>query len=153
MYCLIETLCLFGSVRLDFARNTIQLEKLSLPGLSSNTTRVRLCKKVTIPPRSESVLLVKSSTNNSLVRGDFEPKIRQKIRGLYVTRSRVIPNNDGVFQITALNVTLSDITFQSRTPMGSIHPTDEIVMSSTSDNNLIAAPADIKTSDRLSCDE
>ena len=143
----------FGSVQFDFARNSIQLGKLSLSGLSPNTARVRLCENVTIPPRSEAVLLVKSSTKNSLLPGDFEPKIGPKIKGLYATRSRVIPNIDGVFQITVLNVNSSDITLKSRTSMGFIQPADEIVMSVAPDENLTSTLADIKISDRLSRDE
>ena len=143
----------FGSVQFDFARNSIQLGKLSLSGLSPNTARVRLCENVTIPPRSEAVLLVKSSTKNSLLPGDFEPKIGPKIKGLYATRSRVLPNIDGVFQITVLNVNSSDITLKSRTSMGFIQPADEIVMSVAPDESLTSTLADIKISDRLSRDE
>ena len=142
---------LFGSVQFDFARNKIHLGKLSLSGLSPHTARVRLCENITIPPRS--VLLVKSSTNNSLLPGDFEPKIGPKIRGLYAARSRVIPNIDGVFQITVLNVTSSDITLRSRTSMGFTQPADEIVMSVAPDEGLNSTLADITISDRLSCDE
>ena len=144
---------LFGSVQFDFVQNTIQLGKLSLSGLSSNTARVRLCENVTIPPRSETVLLVKSSTNNSLLPGDFEPKIGPKIPGLYATRPRVIPNINGQFQITVLNVTQSDITLKLRTSMGFIQPTDEIVMSVAPDESSKSTLSDIQISDRLSCDE
>ena len=133
----------FGSVQFDFARNSIQFGKLSLSGLSPNTARVRLCENVTIPPRSEAVLLVKSSTKNSLLPGDFEPKIGPKIKGLYATRSRVIPNIDGVFQITVLNVNSSDITLKSRTSMGFIQPADEIVMSVAPDENLTSTYRDV----------
>ena len=108
---------------------------------------------MTIPPRSETVLLVKSSPNNPLLPGDFEPKIGPKLPGLYVTRSRVIPNIDGVFQITALNVTLSHIFLNSQTPMGFTQPTDEIVMSVASDESLNSTLPDVKISDKLSLDE
>ncbi len=82
----------YGSVQFDFTKNKIRLGSHSISGLSSNTTGVPLCQSTVIPPRFEKIVLVKSSTRNSLLQGDFEPKVRPAVRGLHATRSRVIPN-------------------------------------------------------------
>ena len=149
-----ETLCVTLVLSSLISQKTASSwENSRSPGYHPTQQESDYVKTLTIPPRSEAVLLVKSSTKNSLLPGDYEPKIFPKIRGLYAIRSRVIPNIDGVFQITDLNVNSSDITLKSRTSMVFIQPADEIVMSVAPDENLTSTLADIKISDRLSRDE
>ena len=102
----------FGTVRFDFKENRIELGKLSITGLSTSSYNVRLCESSIVPARSEKILLVKCSTFNSLLEGDFEPNIVPNVRGLYATRSRIIaiwplklwcyiPTNDGYMFVRA----------------------------------------------------
>ena len=125
----------YGSVHFDFARNKIEMGAFSTPGLSTTKKQVKLSEASTIPARSEKVLLVKGSAQNALLESDFEPKIRPNIRGLYATRSRVIPNIDGVFAVTVLNVSTSEICLKSRTLMGDLQPTNEILAVTKELNN------------------
>ena len=121
----------FGAVRFDFSSNIIELGTLAIKGLSTACNNVRLCENTAIPARSEKVLFVKCSTINSLLEGDFEPQLLPNVNGVYATRSRVIPNIDGLFPITVLNVTPADIYLPSRKSIGSIQPTS---VSMTSDS-------------------
>ena len=92
----------FGAVRFDFSSNIIELGTLAIEGLSTACNNVRLCENTVIPARSEKVLFVKCSTINSLLEGDFEPQLLPNVNGVYATRSRVIPNIDGLFPVTEL---------------------------------------------------
>ena len=143
----------FGTVRFDFKENRIELGKLSITGLSTSSYNVRLCESSIVPARSEKILLVKCSTFNSLLEGDFEPNIVPNVRGLYATRSRIIPNIDGVFPISVLNVTESDIHLHSRKIMGSINATNESVKELSRSNHEIVDMDNFTISDRLSPEE
>ena len=143
----------YGTVRFDFTRNVVELGTLSIPGLSTTGKQVRLCKTSAIPARSEKVLFVKCSAQNALLEGDFEPKMVPHIRGLYATRSRVIPNIDGVFAVTVLNVTTSDIYLKSRKIMGDIQPACEILATNEESSNENVVMDSIKFDNHLSANE
>ena len=117
----------FGTVRFDFKESRIELGKLSIAGLSASSCNLRLCKSSIVPASSEKILFVKFSTFSSLLEGDFEPNTVPNVRGLYATRSLVIPNIDRAFHIAVLTGTESDIHLHSRTIIGSIHATSESV--------------------------
>ena len=143
----------FGKVKFNFDKNTIELGELSITGLSTTNNHVRLCENTTIPARSEKVLFVKCSTINALLEGDFEPKMVPNITGVYVTRNRIIPNIDGLFPVTVLNVTTSDIQLKSRKLMGFIQPTSETVSHTSSCKNDDFDINDITLSNKLSATE
>ena len=140
----------FGTVRFDFKENQIELGKSSITGLSASSYNVRLCESSIVAARSEKLLFVKCSTFNSLLEGDFEPNVAPNVRGLYATRSRIIPNIDGVFPIAVLNVTESDIHLHSRKIMGSINATNESVNELFGSNHVFVDTDNFTISDQLS---
>ena len=75
---------------------------------------VRVQNNVSLPPRSESIVNVNFSNSLSLITKDFESKPLGGVRGVYATHCRVIPDLDGVFQITLLNVNNDEVTVTSR---------------------------------------
>ena len=75
------------------------------------------------------------------------------IRGLYATRRRVIPNVDGVFAVTMLNVSTSDICLKSRKVMGNIQPTSEIMATTDQHIDEKLAIDTIKIANHLSANE
>ena len=127
----------FGTVRFDFKEYRIELGKLSITGSSTSSYNVRLCESSIVPARSEKILFVKCSTFNSLLEGDFEPNVVPNVRGLYATRSRIIPNIDGAFPISVLNVTEPDIHLHSMKTMGTINATNESVTELCGSNHEI----------------
>lgn len=68
-----------------------------------------------IPARSEKLVTVKCRPQNSLVLGDFEASSSFNLNNqLYNKRARVRPNTDGMFLISYLNTSESDITLETR---------------------------------------
>ena len=87
---------------------------------------------------------------NALLEGDFEPKMLPTVRGLYSVEARVLPNIDGIFPITLLNVTTSDIHLKSGKMMGSIQLTNESVTRVPEGNGISMDASDISFGSKLS---
>ena len=83
--------------------------------------RVRLQSKVSLVPRSECVINVQCKKSVSLIKADFEPIKINGSHGVYATSCRVVPNIDGVFQITVLNVNPDQVVLNSRKYIGNLH--------------------------------
>ena len=60
----------------------------------------------------------------SLVTADYEPKMSQKLPGVYATRCRVIQNIDSYFQFSLLNTTASPVSLAANECLGSIAKVD-----------------------------
>ena len=58
---------------------------------------------------------------------DFEPRRLTGIKGVFVSKARVVPNIDGVFQISILNINETDVALNSRKIVGCIQATGEII--------------------------
>ena len=75
-----------------------------------------------------------------MLSADFEPRQVLAVRGLFSSRARVTRNIEGIFQITMINVTETDITLDPRKIIGSIHPMSESIgcveCAAISDNEL-----------------
>ena len=127
----------FGSVKLDFKKNQVKLGRKWVRGVAARSEeKVRLAEEVVISARSEQVVTVRCKTvENSLCDGDFVPKQLRAHRGVFVSKARVAPNINGVFQVTILNVTEADIKMQGRTIVGSLHKAADIVCSINHESN------------------
>ena len=120
----------FGSVKFDFTSNRVQLGKKWVDGLSIQAKKsVRLDETVTVKARTERIVQVRCKENLAWLTGDFAPRNAQGIKGVYISRARVIPNAKGVFQVSLLNVSETDVVLKSRRVMGEIHPAGNIVCS------------------------
>ena len=108
---------LFGAVKFDFDTNRVKLGRSWINGISINKgEKVRLAAKAVIPARSEQVVNVRCNNQFSLMNADIEPVNFKGNRGIFVSRARVLPNIHGIFQITVLNVTESDVVISNRIP-------------------------------------
>ena len=148
----------FGSVKFDFINNRVQLGNTWVDGLTiDNKRKVRLNEKVVIKARSEQIVQVRCEERLALLTGDYTPKANLGLVGVYASRARVIPNIDGVFQISLLNTTEFDITVNTRKIMGFIHPVDEVVskIDQGSDTKVPKKPdlSGIKYGENLTTDE
>ena len=126
----------FGSIEFDMVANRVKLGKEWFLCVSSKVKEpVRVQNNVSLPPRSESIVNVKCSNSVSLITADFEPKPLSGIMGVYATRCRVIPDLDGVFQITLLNVNNDKVTVHSRKFVGNLTMVNETVSKIDSNEN------------------
>ena len=114
----------YGTVNFDFDSGFVRLGRYLIKGVNfRKRLRVKLHESVLIKGRSEQVISVCADSKYALMTADFEPSRLRNLHGLYSSRARVIPNIDGVFQITVLNVSDIDINLDSRKFMGFLHPT------------------------------
>lgn len=93
---------------------------------------------------------MKCLTLHSLLEGDFEPRNFHPVRCLHATETHVIPNIEGVFLITLLNVTTSDIHLKSGKVMGSIHLINESIANVSESNRHRVDNSDISIGNKLS---
>ena len=86
----------------------------------------------------------------SMLSVDFEPRQISGFKGVFVSKARVLPNIDGIFQVSVLNVNETDVIIYPRKILGSIQKTGEVICNvenidrPTSDNTeLLAVPPGI----------
>ena len=116
----------FPSVEFDFANGKVKLGTVWHQCVNVQREEItRVKDKVTIASRSESVVNVKCNQSVALLTMDFEPTQIFGMPGVYATRCRVIPNLQGVFQITMLNTTANPIVINNRKCIGKLHPVRE----------------------------
>ena len=129
---------LFGSVEFDFASNKVRLgaKTINCVGITANE-KVRLSEKTVIPARSEQVVNVRCKKKYSQVDVDFEPLTLHGNQGIFASKARVLPNIHGMFQITILNVTETDIVLHNRRIVGVLHSTELQNSSCESINRVI----------------
>ena len=89
--------------------------------------KVRSKKRTAIPARTEKLVSVRCKKRLSIQMVDFDPVQLKGLAGVFVSRARVIPNGNGVFQISVLNVNEAGVTLNCRKLMGHIFQPDEIV--------------------------
>ena len=111
----------FEIIELDFADQRINLNGNWIPCVSSTENcTVRVQHSITLPPRSENVVIVHAAKSQPLLTADFEPKSIHGISGVYATDCRVIPDIEGKFHIPMLNVTSQPVFLHSRLCNGTL---------------------------------
>ena len=119
-----------GVVTFDFMNNRAKLGNAWINGVRlSNKKELRLTSNIKIPSRSENLFTVHCSPNLSFVPFDFEPHKIPGVQGVYMSRSRVIPNVAGDINLSILNVTEKEVELQCRTRLGKITKPCEILNS------------------------
>ena len=81
--------------------------------------RVKMKSDVTIPAQSEKFVSVKWKSGTGLVHADFM-LTKFNCSGVYVAKSRVLPDNDGIFNVTVLNTSDSDVKLKSGRKVGKL---------------------------------
>lgn len=118
---------LFGSVTFDFDRNRIKLGDIFCSGFRTRCGRAKISKMVVVPAKSEVFIDMKSRKGNGLVKADFTPDLNNGISGLYAAKSRVVPNTEGHFRISVVNVTSQDIVLRKDGRLGKLTECAETV--------------------------
>ena len=118
----------FDNVEFDFPQNKVLLgNNWSTCYTIESPEKVRLHHNVSIPGRSKGIVLVKCKKSSSLITADFEPVAIGGASGVYATRCHIIPDLDGIFNITLLNVNEHPISLGSRKHIGNLIPSDETI--------------------------
>ena len=109
----------------DFSKNRIKLGSMWVDCVGSQTTseKVRLLSKTIVPARCEKIVAVRCKKQLSLMNLDFEPKKISK--GVFVTKARVVPDVNGVFFLSVLNVSTSDASICGRKVLGHVEAAGE----------------------------
>ena len=136
-----DTMSKFPSVEFDFTSGKVKLGAVWHQCVNARKEEIaRVKDKITIKSRSESVVNVKCSQSLSLLTMDFEPTQIFGMPGVYATRCRVIPNLQGVFQITMLNTTANPIVINNRKCIGKLYPVQETQQQQTVLGNESSSP-------------
>ena len=116
-----DFLAKFDRIEFDLAKNRVRIGKHWLPCRDvRGKETVRLKQRVSLAARSETIASVKCNKSLSLLTADFEPISLRSIPGVYATKCRIIPDVEGVFQITFLNVNDSPIDLYARKCVGNL---------------------------------
>ena len=118
----------FDNVEFDFPQNKVRLcNNWSTCYTIESPEKVCLHHNVSIPGRSEGIVLVKCKKSSSLITADFEPVAIGGASGVYATRCCIIPDLDGIFNITLLNVNEHPISLGYGKHIGNLIPSDETI--------------------------
>ena len=107
----------FGPTTFNFDTNKIKLGNTWCSGLQMSGGRVKLKDNVTIPAKSEKMVSVKWRRGNGLVYADFMPT---NCAGVYAAKSRVLPDSDGIFNVSILNTSATDIKLKRQVKLGKL---------------------------------
>ena len=108
----------YGSIEFNFNTGAIKVGKWWLKGVTTKRETVRLSEQVELAPRSEKVIVVKCSRNHALITSEFKPKRIPGLGGVYMSQAQVVPDVDGHFMVTLLNVNSKDILLKKKQVVG-----------------------------------
>ena len=116
----------YGRVTFDFHKNRIKLGSVIINCVGNVETpeKVRLLSTTKVPARCEQVVAVRCKKRCALLDLNFEPKV---VDGVFVSKARVVPNVDGVFMVSVLNVSDNEVTINGRKTLGYVHDKDEMI--------------------------
>ena len=110
----------FGSTTFNFDRNEIRLGKTWCSGFKMHGGRVKLMTDENIPPRCEKLVKARWCNGNGLVTGDFMPSNLINTPGVYATKARVVPNTDGVFLVSLVNIRDEEVVVHKQNRIGKL---------------------------------
>ena len=111
----------FTTVEFDFAKHRIKLGPDWHDCVTiGNHNSVKVVNPAILQPRSETIVNVECSKPLSLITADFEPISLPLSSSLYATRCRIIPNIDGIFQISLLNTSDKSVSLPAQKHVGSV---------------------------------
>ena len=117
----------FGSVSFNFDTNRIKLGKTWCTGLKMDGGRVKVAEEAIVPARTEKLVKMRWRKGNGLVMADFVPDTHNGNPGLYVTKTRIVPDADGIFLIGVVNTTEKEIRLRKDGRLGKLTACAETV--------------------------
>ena len=118
---------LYGTITFDFRNSRVKLGNDWCYGVKMiQKQHIAIKNKTIIPARSEKVVPLSCSKSMILMSGDFEPTYIG-INHIHISRARLTPNIDRQFYVTVLNVSNHDVVINSRTKIGTLHPSSDVI--------------------------
>ena len=143
-----DVLCRFNEVTFDFRNDEIIMDKCHIrKAPTAKCKTVRINKISVIPARTEQILVVKGNKGHAFATQDFSPSNALKYGNLYISKARVLPNEDGKFVVTAVNVGNEPIRIHKRQVIGHLNEPGEVVASI---NPMVEKKDDISLGTNLS---
>ena len=134
----------YKSVQFDFDRNRIRVGNSWLIPVSPDGKQfVRLCNNLTLKPRTEEVIEVRCNKTNALVCGEFVPKQIPGCHGVYVSKAQIIPDAEGHFLITVLNVNPQHIQLRKKQIIGCVRVGEKSLISNSTELNKVTIGAQL----------
>ena len=90
---------------------------------------VRIEGATSVPARSEQIAVVRSNRDCAFLVGDFQPRKIPGCSKLYISKARVVPNVEGKFVVTIVNVGNDTVEISKRQVMGYLNEPGEVVAS------------------------
>lgn len=108
----------FNIVTFDFSRHRVKLGTVWVDCIKSlsSPVKVRLVSPTNVPARCEKIVAVRCPKKYSILDLDFEQKVISA--GVYVSKARVVPDVNGVFYLSILNVSDSQVSLNGRKVLG-----------------------------------
>ena len=122
----------FNTVKFDFVKQKVQLGKTQVNCLhveSETKERVRLLSKTVLPARSEVLVRVRCNKTVAMHTVDFSPVPVKGVKGVFVSKARVIPDACGEFIVSVVNVNENEVILHGRSTLGYVHHAAEVVAS------------------------
>ena len=115
----------FKRATFDFNKNRVRLGAMWVDCIGAMPTeeKVRLVSTTKIPARCEQVVVARCKKRYSMLDLDFEPK--KLTKGVFVTKARVVPDVNGVFLLSILNVSDSEVCINGRRVLGHVEKAGE----------------------------
>ena len=117
----------FKRVTFDFEKNRLRLGVMwiNCVGFVELQEKVRLVSTTKIPARCEQVVVARCKKKYSMLDLDFEPK--KIASGVFITKARIVPDVNGIFLLSVLNVSDSEISINGRKVLGHVQEADETI--------------------------
>ena len=116
----------FKKVTFDFDKKRVKLGAVwveSVEAAVSSPEKVRLVSTTDIPSRCEKIVAVRCKKRYSMFDLDFEPA--KVAPGVFVTKARVVPDVNGVFFLSVLNVSDTAVRINGRKVLGHVDEAGE----------------------------
>ena len=115
----------FKRAMFDFDKHRVKLGAtwVDCVGAVPSPQKVRLLSSEDIPARYEKIVVARCKTGLSMLDLDFEPA--KVINGIFVTKARVVPDVKGMFLLSIMNISESDIRINGRKVLGHVNEVGE----------------------------
>ena len=123
-----DALTKFKTVTFNFENKQVKVGNSWLK-IVANTEKqtTRLCNDVIHQPRSERVVQLRSKKGSAFTLREFVPKKVPGCNGVFFSKAQIIPDADGQFMVTVLNVNEQEMRLKKKQLVGYIEEPSEII--------------------------
>ena len=133
----------YDTIEFNFKANKIKVGKWWLKGITTKKEAVRLCSNIILEPRSEETVKVYCNKRNALILSELKPKNIPGVDGVYISRAHVIPDTEGEFLLTILNVNTHTTELKKKILIGNIVQPNGVIYTDESDTDILTNPKSV----------